>query len=472
MVTDNTVKQVTKLKNTSLTVKINKSTWQKYLPRARDLYIRDSQLSGYYIRIRPNGKRTYCCEARLGGAGRKKSLTIGDCNLYTQEQARDVAIKWLQKIKQGSDPKRELRRQSSKNKTLIDFAHSYIAFNKNLAPSTTSDYPKRIKNCMPQLAKKPITEIDQQDVLDWWMKCNGSRNNIIAFGYARKCLKIAKVQGYINRNPFDDAKDLIGQFKTPEAKKTHVPQNKLREFMRGMDDTLRLLHPPVMDLILFLFLTGKRIGEARSIQWSDIDWEKGVITLRHTKNKKVDYVPLTLFLFQMFKNRKDRPTVGSYHPQWVFPNKKNSGHIIDIRKSLKKINEAANIGINLTPHDFRRTFSTACKEIGFYNEDIGNLLNHSNKSVTEGYIIRNIKTKRNMLEHVHTYYDEHGENFFGSVGAEFYETTAFWKEEKLKYPNRTEDKFDKEAERDLDNLVETQTVEEVEYFISGKHLKK
>jgi hypothetical protein len=70
---------VKKLRTSSISIQINKSTWEKHKPRqSRDFYIRDTKLEGYYIRIRPNGKKTYNCYARLGGVGRKVFLTIGD----------------------------------------------------------------------------------------------------------------------------------------------------------------------------------------------------------------------------------------------------------------------------------------------------------------------------------------------------------------------------------------------------------
>ena len=61
----------TKLRTSSTSIRINKSTWEKHSPRIkRDFYVRDTKLEGYYIRIRPNGKKTYCIQTKLGGVGR------------------------------------------------------------------------------------------------------------------------------------------------------------------------------------------------------------------------------------------------------------------------------------------------------------------------------------------------------------------------------------------------------------------
>lgn len=40
-------------------------------------------------------------------------------------------------------------------------------------------------------------------------------------------------------------------------------------------------------LLMFLALTGLRLGETRHLRLEDVDWSRKVITLRHTKNGKL-----------------------------------------------------------------------------------------------------------------------------------------------------------------------------------------
>ena len=91
----------TKLRTSSTSIRINKSTWEKHSPRIkRDFYVRDTKLEGYYIRIRPNGKKTYCIQTNLGGLGRKIGITVGDCNLFTEAEAIEKAREYLSLLKQ------------------------------------------------------------------------------------------------------------------------------------------------------------------------------------------------------------------------------------------------------------------------------------------------------------------------------------------------------------------------------------
>uniref|UniRef100_UPI003CEAF0A2 tyrosine-type recombinase/integrase n=1 Tax=Enterobacter cloacae complex sp. 280C5 TaxID=3395861 RepID=UPI003CEAF0A2 len=45
-------------------------------------------------------------------------------------------------------------------------------------------------------------------------------------------------------------------------------------------------------LLMFLALTGLRLGETRHLRLEDVDWSRKVITLRHTKNGKLRRVPV------------------------------------------------------------------------------------------------------------------------------------------------------------------------------------
>jgi integrase len=417
---------VKKLRTSSISIQINKSTWEKHKPRqSRDFYIRDTKLEGYYIRIRPNGKKTYNCYARLGGVGRKVFLTIGDCNLLTQDEARETARLYLYDLKQGVHPKLKIRTESAKNKTLEDLAEDYIKVNKKLAEGTIKDYRNRIKNCMPVLWKRPVTEITTEDIVDWWSKCNGNRNNQIAFTYARKLMSQATAKRYVAENPFIDAKELIGDFPEYVRKVTHVSQRDLWKFFEALRIVGSTLSPSMRDLIVFLIVTGKRSEESRTLTWKNVNFRDGTITLEKTKSGKVDVIPMTDFMYVMLKYREsmsheDRPALNK-HPIYVFHNRLGTGCVKDVRKSMAKINAEANLGFDLTPHDFRRTFATALAELNITNTDVAVLLNHAKRDVTEGYITRSLEYKQRNLERLEKYYNDYGEETLRYISVHWYE---------------------------------------------------
>lgn len=103
MVTKKSTDNVIKLRKSpsSESVNITHTNWKDFLPRANDTYIRDKKLSGFYIRLRPNGKSSYCINARPFGARKPKHKAIGDCNVFSAKDARELATDYIQRIRTG-----------------------------------------------------------------------------------------------------------------------------------------------------------------------------------------------------------------------------------------------------------------------------------------------------------------------------------------------------------------------------------
>ena len=418
MVTKNTkpgkVVNLRKASPYSIKASINKSTHQKYEPRKKDLYIRDTKLIGFYIRIRPHGKKTYNCEAKLNGIGKKVTVSIGDCSLFTAQQARKMAQENLVKIKTGVNPKEALRKQLADGHTLVDLAEEYVSI-RELAPSTVKDYLYRIPNQMAKLCSKDIKDLTVDDFVSWWGGAKAKVSREIALRYVSSLLQYAIARKYINENVAQDfRKGVLGGIKKRPPKQTHISKLKIKDWIAS----LVKLSPPhpdfkdfkgpdayweepaisetTRDYVLFLLVTGKRKSEASDLTWENIDFDVKTITIQKTKSGKIDILPMTNLLWHMLKYRFESKTK---HKTYVFPNKYGSGPIVDIRRTLEKINTKAGIG-HITPHDLRRTFATMTRELGMTIQDTAILLNHAKRDVTEGYIITSREIKRNNLDKV------------------------------------------------------------------------
>ena len=419
MVTKNTKPgEVVNLRKTSpysIKASINKSTYQKYEPRRKDLYIRDTKLIGFYIRIRSHGKKTYNCEAKLNGIGKKVTVSIGDCSLFTAQQARKMAQENLVKIKTGINPKEEFKKQLADGHTLVDLAEEYVSI-RELAPNTVKDYRYRIPNQMPKLCSKDIKDLTVDDFDSWWSGAKAKVSREIALRYVSSLLQYAIARKYINENVAQDfRKGVLGGIKKRPPKQTHISKDKIEDWVvslvklspphpgfrsfKGPDaywEEPTTLSETTRDYVLFLLVTGKRKSEASDLTWESIDFDAKTITIQKTKSGKIDILPMTNLLWHMLKYRFESKTK---HKEYVFPNKYGSGPIVDIRRTLEKINIKAGIG-HITAHDLRRTFATMTRELGMTNQDTAILLNHAKRDVTEGYIITSREIKRKNLDKV------------------------------------------------------------------------
>jgi len=387
---------------------LNKNSYKKFESKDKRYFVRDKKLEGFWVRVYPSGAKSYGITTRKGGVGKPKLTTIGSCDLIAFEDAKETARQYLKAIKVDAiNPKIKIKEQAMKNKTIMDLVNDYLDERRDsLSDYTKKDYKVRLENRMKPLLKIPVAELTVQDIKDWWKKSQRKRSDELAFIYARKAIDVAVGNEYLDSNPFVKAKQTI-EFGEIPKRESHVSKVELSDFFSNFISASKQMKSTIRDYLVFVLVTGKRKGEAESLSWDNIDFKNGTITLPITKNKKIDVVPMTDFLYIFLKSRQKEVDA---HKRWVFPTHYTSGvhagkHISSPYKSLKKIE-----GFNITVHDFRRTFSTALKELGIANSDISSLLNHSKKDVTEGYIFRSLEYKESNLKAVVDYYNSFGDD--------------------------------------------------------------
>ncbi|MGY5465080.1 tyrosine-type recombinase/integrase [Citrobacter koseri] len=134
-------------------------------------------------------------------------------------------------------------------------------------------------------------------------------------------------------------------------------------------------------LLVFLALTGLRLGETRHLLLEDIDWSRQTITLRETKNGKLRCVPVGDKAFVLLTEQ--RQLLGD--KGWVFPGHNTTNPVAEPRRLQKRICEKAGIS-PFTIHEMRHTFATKLIESGADIHTIKDLLGHSTIKVTERYL--------------------------------------------------------------------------------------
>lgn len=134
-------------------------------------------------------------------------------------------------------------------------------------------------------------------------------------------------------------------------------------------------------LLMFLGLTGLRLGETRYLKMTDIDWSRKTIVLRQTKNGKTRVVPVCDKAFVLLT------TIKQYlgDKDWAFPNQADNGPVSEPRRLQKSLCESAGIR-HYTIHELRHTFATTLIESGADIYTVKDLLGHSTIKVTEIYL--------------------------------------------------------------------------------------
>jgi len=198
----------------------------------------------------------------------------------------------------------------------------------------------------------------------------------ITVNYELRLLKAFFAQAvksnYIKDNPVDDVERLKVTSKQPRF-------FRAEELKEILIDCRRADYP----VFLTLANTGMRLGELINLEWTDVDFERGTITIKvkdfwEPKNSKPRVIPMANKLEEVLKDLKK-------DSRWVFTtrngNQLNKNHL---RERLVKV--CMNIGIELANiHTFRHTFASHLVMKGVDLPTIQKLMGHSNIKTTMIY---------------------------------------------------------------------------------------
>lgn len=361
-------------------------------PQQGDAFHWDSDLKGFGLRANAGGKAWVV----LGRIGRGRiapqaRITIGRSNVFTPDQARNVAREHLRTMSMGIDPRTAEQRVGALRRTVREVVADYKRDRPMLKERSIRAMDQLLVGPITKFgwADKPLASITRAMVLDEFTKMrDGTPDRKKApihanrvFGMLRSLFNYAAHE-YVEKDGTQIFKDnpvkALHKKMVPARPRTdRIPDDKLGEVWRYLQiaravvpiqrDTLAAI-----DLVSFLLLTGARISEGAELTWDRVNLEKGWWHIPDPKNRNPVWLPLSTQAVELLRKR---PTRGG----WVFPTAR--GHIKDPRKTMANISKVA--GCELSPHDLRRTFTnTAFRLCRIELWKVEALTNHVSKGVT------------------------------------------------------------------------------------------
>jgi integrase len=179
----------------------------------------------------------------------------------------------------------------------------------------------------------------------------------------RRIFDIAVEHGYRVDNPakFVDRRRV-------KPKELHLPsQAQFQEMATHIETSGAGQAKDCANLFRFLAFSGVRIDEARHVLWNDVDFEKGLLHVRVTKNSKARWIPLNCSLRQLLeKMRGEQP--GELPEKPVM-------QVFECQKSIDRAAKLAGVK-RITHHDLRHLFATRCIESGVDIPTVSRWLGH------------------------------------------------------------------------------------------------
>jgi integrase len=379
------------------------------------MFIPDSQLRGLYQRERVSGDK-WVVKAKQRGLNRLVTVTLGRVDVIDARSARRLAKEKLAMLAAGVNPNLEARKSREADQqlgtTLQEAVDEYLEL-RELKPSTIKSYRQVISRSFGDWADKSIRNISRQDIVKRYQSIQQGiakralqpeKANPRGLADAQKAMRYlsAVLNSYANDtylgqpllpdgNPVMVLKDKKARKKLQERKR-FLERDERRSLFEELDHVRHSgyagkLKPAHADFILLLMVTGLRLDEARLLKWENVT--DSTYTITNTKNGEDHTLPITSAVQSLFeRNQNESP--------YVFP-----GKIVEVASMSSVIKNASNaISIKFTAHDLRRTAATVAAQHGFSTDEIGRLLNHSNKNVTEGYIQRTAEALKPILQSI------------------------------------------------------------------------
>lgn len=339
----------------------------------------DSEVQGFGLRVmKDTGYKSFIIQYRA--QGRSRRLTIGRYGLMTLVQARKVAREKLSAVDQGGDPAEEkkLGRQAV---TIKELAQRYLeehAKVKKKPASTFRDERLLGRFILPTLGTRQIKTITRADVAALHHKI-GQETPIQAnrtLAVFSKMMTLAIRWGlYPNENPCRH----VERFKERKRER-YLSQDELARLGQVLNEAEenQLISPTAAAALRLLALSGMRRSEVLSLQWSWIDFERGVIFFPDSKTGQ-KITALGAPALELLDNIPR--TAGNPH---VFPGKIFGRPLHDLNKPWQMVREKADLkGVRL--HDLRHTHASVGAAAGLSLRVIGALLNHTQAATTQRY---------------------------------------------------------------------------------------
>ena len=314
--------------------------------------------------------------------------------------ARDLAMeKWLQ-MKEGRNPNEERREARVRGTTLAEAFDLYKAGGEEWSPKTLVEYEGIYKRYLSHWASRTMQEIgeDRAGVQQLHLSI---RDRVAKEGKKRKKdidNPDAKPGTYAANRALELLRYVYNRARRQVPALPENPTDNVDFFKRRVRDaslkTEELkpwwdkIHgecsPVKRDYYIAVLLTGGRRNQMAEARWEHVDIDHATWFFPKPKGGKerAYKVPISQYLVDVLKRRKDENEDLVSGSPWVFPSERKQGAHLEKPRDDKR-------GLPL-PHALRHTYKTHSLIAGIREVESHLLMNHSIGGANAGYISREV----------------------------------------------------------------------------------
>ena len=360
-------------------LRLSKTIIDKITNPAAETIIWDETLSGFGLRVKPNGTKSYVIQYRTRTSGRSRRKTLGQHGpLMSFSEAKKLATGMLSDVIRGADPVADAT--ATRNApTIAELAEQYYeihALPKKRKKSAANDRSMLDRLILPRLGTQMVSEVGHRDIQTFHNSLKATpyqANRVMAL--LSKMFELSITWGMRAENPTKG----IEKFHE-EKRHRWLSEVELSRLGAALDGHR---NQKAANAIRLQLLTGARIGEVLSARWPDFDLDRGVWIKpsHHTKQKRTEHLPLARAAVALLEKVQESQGTGS---DFVFPGKSKAKPLVDLKKFWKSVISDADIK-DYRIHDNRHTHASQLVSSGMSLAIVGRLLGHTNPMTTQRY---------------------------------------------------------------------------------------
>jgi len=373
--------------------KLNFSFVEALKPQEKRFDVYDTQQHGLCLRVEPSGRKTWSVVFKW--EGRMERYTIGLYPDVTLADARTKAGDVIAGVKKKKNPNHEKRAELEAAEAARLAALTALAEQLNadtfsalrdvyLEKYASKKRSGRETGRILKLYFKKLDTLKAKDVTRAQIRAILDDLEETAPVMANRAL--AAIRGMYNWAIRKDRLEVNPAHRIPAPTEERERDRVLNpDEIKKIWQTCDAHRSAVANSYQLRLLTTQRGVEVLSMRWDEIDPETHWWTIQRdvAKNEKATRVYLSdaaWRLIERAKARNEKRTKRQGGPSpWVFPGRRHGRPVIEPKKVMKEIFEAAGIE-NWKGHDLRRTGSTIMAECGVPGNIISKCLNHTEES--------------------------------------------------------------------------------------------
>lgn len=397
--------------------KITKTLLKSLEIKDKPYEIKDTETTGFHIRVYPSGKVSYYY-AYINTKGRRNRVLVGKADAMTLQQAKDKVANYVSDVANGIDIQAE-KKTAKKHIEQLNKRTLYTYLDEQYRPWVSANHKRKdeviktIKASFKDYKDWPLTDITLEELEKWRIKKKKAGLKATTINRQVNALSGAMSKAVqwkvIPSHPFKGIGDLKVD-KKPKHRYLSESENKrlfkvlaerdqeLKEARergnqhraeRGYDLMPVLIYSGFADrmtpLITLSLKTGMRRGEVFDLTWEHVNFDQRLITVTGdtAKSGNTRTIPMSALVYDTLTAwREQAPKTDDNR---VFPaDERKGGRLDNVRKSWASILERANIN-DFRWHDMRHDFASQLVMKGVPLNTVRDLCGHAQFETTLRY---------------------------------------------------------------------------------------